>query len=103
MPPVLFSHDLDAIGRPVVIAGADTLQVVPLSADVAEGPTRPRRRRHGHGERVARDLVTLPAEVAGAYWLCLEREKSERWLHRHISAHIRGSQNVPIWTYLIGT
>ena len=38
VPPVLFSDDLDAIGRPVVIAGADNLQGVPLSAGVAEGP-----------------------------------------------------------------
>src|SRR5205807_1412855 len=35
VPSVLFSDDLDAIGRPVVIAGADTLQGVPLSAGVA--------------------------------------------------------------------
>ncbi len=37
-PQVLFSDDLEAIGRPVVIEGADTLQGVPLSAGVAEGP-----------------------------------------------------------------
>jgi pyruvate,water dikinase len=38
VPPVLFSDDLEAIGRPVSIAGADMLQGVPLSAGVAEGP-----------------------------------------------------------------
>jgi rifampicin phosphotransferase len=38
VPPVLFSDDLDAIGRPVVVEGADTLQGVPLSAGVAEAP-----------------------------------------------------------------
>ena len=38
VPPVLFSDDLEAIGRPVVIEGADTLQGAPLSAGVAEAP-----------------------------------------------------------------
>jgi pyruvate,water dikinase len=38
VPPVLFSDDLDAIGRPEVAASSDTLQGVPLSAGVAEGP-----------------------------------------------------------------
>src|SRR5262249_22733331 len=36
-PRVLFSDDLEAIGRPTPRAGADTLQGVPLSAGVAEG------------------------------------------------------------------
>ena len=38
VPPVLFSDDLDAIGRPPSLEGADNLQGVPLSAGVAEGP-----------------------------------------------------------------
>jgi pyruvate,water dikinase len=38
VPPVLFSDDLEAIGRPIPVAGADRLQGVPLSAGVAEGP-----------------------------------------------------------------
>jgi rifampicin phosphotransferase len=38
VPQVLFSDDLEAIGRPVVIEGADTLQGTPLSAGVAEAP-----------------------------------------------------------------
>src|SRR5262249_34403628 len=38
VPQVLFSDDLEAIGRPMMVAGADTLQGVPLSAGVAEGP-----------------------------------------------------------------
>jgi pyruvate,water dikinase len=41
VPQVLFSDDLEAIGRPVVIEGiaqADMLQGVPLSAGVAEAP-----------------------------------------------------------------
>jgi pyruvate,water dikinase len=38
VPHVLFSDDLDAIGRPVNTPGADTLQGVPLSAGTAEGP-----------------------------------------------------------------
>jgi pyruvate,water dikinase len=37
VPQVIFSDDLEAIGRPVEIAGADALQGVPLSAGVAEG------------------------------------------------------------------
>src|SRR5262249_54178955 len=38
VPPVLFSDDLEAIGRPVPVVGAETLHGVPLSAGVAEGP-----------------------------------------------------------------
>jgi rifampicin phosphotransferase len=38
LPQVLFSDDLEAIGQPVVVAGAETLQGVPLSAGVAEAP-----------------------------------------------------------------
>src|SRR5262249_19332716 len=34
VPQVLFSDDLDAIGRPATVAGADVLQGVPLSAGV---------------------------------------------------------------------
>jgi pyruvate,water dikinase len=37
-PQVLFSDDLEAIGRPAAIAGGDALQGVPLSAGVAEAP-----------------------------------------------------------------
>lgn len=36
VPSVLFSDDLEAIGRPTTVADADTLQGVPLSAGVAE-------------------------------------------------------------------
>ena len=38
VPQVLFSDDLEAIGRPVTVLGADSLQGVPLSAGVAEAP-----------------------------------------------------------------
>jgi pyruvate,water dikinase len=38
VPQVLFSDDLKAIGRPATISGVDTLQGVPLSAGVVEGP-----------------------------------------------------------------
>jgi pyruvate,water dikinase len=38
LPPVIFSDDLEAIGRPQPIEGADHLQGVPLSAGVAEAP-----------------------------------------------------------------
>jgi pyruvate,water dikinase len=37
-PAVLFSDDLEALGRPAVVPGADTLRGVPLSAGVAEAP-----------------------------------------------------------------
>jgi pyruvate,water dikinase len=36
-PQVLFSDDLEAIGRPVLVTGLETLQGVPLSAGVADG------------------------------------------------------------------
>lgn len=36
MPAVLFSDDLEAIGRPIPVPGGTTLQGVPLSAGVAE-------------------------------------------------------------------
>jgi pyruvate,water dikinase len=38
VPQVLFSDDLELIGRPLPIAGADTMQGVPLSAGIAEAP-----------------------------------------------------------------
>jgi pyruvate,water dikinase len=38
VPQVIFSDDLEVIGRPLPIAGADTMQGVPLSAGVAEAP-----------------------------------------------------------------
>jgi phosphohistidine swiveling domain-containing protein len=38
VPQVLFSDDLEAIGRPVTVAGGDAMQGVPLSAGVAEAP-----------------------------------------------------------------
>jgi pyruvate,water dikinase len=38
VPAVLFSDDLDAIGRPQPVEGAGVLQGIPLSAGVAEGP-----------------------------------------------------------------
>jgi rifampicin phosphotransferase len=38
LPQVLFSDDLEAIGRPTMVTGGDAMQGVPLSAGVAEGP-----------------------------------------------------------------
>jgi pyruvate,water dikinase len=38
VPPILYSDDLEAIGRPAVITGFETLHGVPLSAGVAEAP-----------------------------------------------------------------
>jgi pyruvate,water dikinase len=56
MPPVLFSDDLDAIGRPIETTGGTTLQGVPLSPGVAEA--------------AALVLTEPPAEVpAGPYVL----------------------------------
>jgi pyruvate,water dikinase len=37
-PQVIFSDDLEAIGRPMDLAGAATLRGVPVSAGVSEGP-----------------------------------------------------------------
>jgi pyruvate,water dikinase len=37
-PQVIFSDDLEALGRPITVAGADTLRGVPLSAGMAEAP-----------------------------------------------------------------
>jgi phosphohistidine swiveling domain-containing protein len=38
LPPVIFSDDLEAIGRPQTVEGADSLQGIPLSAGVVEAP-----------------------------------------------------------------
>jgi pyruvate,water dikinase len=38
VPPVLYSDDLDAIGRPLPVDASDAWQGVPLSAGVAEAP-----------------------------------------------------------------
>ena len=38
LPPVIFSDDLEAIGRSQPVEGTDRLQGVPLSAGVAEAP-----------------------------------------------------------------
>jgi pyruvate,water dikinase len=37
-PPVLFSDDLEAIGRPLTVEAAESFQGVPLSPGTAEGP-----------------------------------------------------------------
>jgi pyruvate,water dikinase len=46
VPSVLFSDDLDAIGRALVIDDAEVLKGVPLSAGVAEGPALVLERPH---------------------------------------------------------
>lgn len=38
LPPVIFSDDLEAIGRPQIIGGAEQLRGVALSAGIAEAP-----------------------------------------------------------------
>jgi pyruvate,water dikinase len=38
VPPVIFSDELDALGRPMTVAGSELLQGVPLSAGIAEAP-----------------------------------------------------------------
>jgi pyruvate,water dikinase len=57
VPPVLFSDDLEAIGRPLPMAGADSFQGIPLSAGVAEGPA------------LVLDAPALPAAGAEPYVL----------------------------------
>jgi pyruvate,water dikinase len=68
VPPVLFSDDLDAIGRPLPEpAGGDKLEGVPLSAGVCEGPalvlTEPAAAPPGEGGYVLVCPSTDPAWV----------------------------------------
>jgi pyruvate,water dikinase len=68
VPPVLFSDDLDAIGRALPEpAGGDKLEGVPLSAGVAEGPalvlTEPTAAPPGEGGYVLVCPSTDPAWV----------------------------------------
>jgi pyruvate,water dikinase len=68
VPPVLFSEDLEAIGRPLPeLPGGDKLEGVPLSAGVAEGPalvlTEPTAAPPGEGEYVLVCPSTDPAWV----------------------------------------
>lgn len=68
VPPVLFSDDLDAIGRPLPEpVGGDKLEGVPLSAGVAEGPalvlTEPTAAPPGEGGYILVCPTTDPAWV----------------------------------------
>jgi rifampicin phosphotransferase len=68
LPPVLFSDDLDAIGRPLPEpAGGDKLEGVPLSAGVCEGPalvlTEPTAAPPGEGGYILVCPTTDPAWV----------------------------------------
>ena len=68
VPPVLFSDDLDAIGRPLPVPpGGDKLEGVALSAGVAEGPalvlTEPTAAPPGEGGYVLVCPSTDPAWV----------------------------------------
>jgi pyruvate,water dikinase len=68
VPPVLFSDDLDAIGRPLPeVPGGDKLEGVPLSAGVVEGPalvlTEPTAAPPGEGGYVLVCPSTDPAWV----------------------------------------
>ncbi len=68
VPPVLFSDDLDAIGRPLPEPeGGDRLEGVPLSAGVAEGPalvlTEPTAPPTGAGGYILVCPTTDPAWV----------------------------------------
>jgi pyruvate,water dikinase len=38
VPTVLFSDDLEALGRPIQVSGADTVQGIAVSPGVGEGP-----------------------------------------------------------------
>jgi phosphohistidine swiveling domain-containing protein len=46
VPPVLFSDDLEAIGRAFVVDNAEVLKGVPLSAGIAEAPALVLERPH---------------------------------------------------------
>ena len=68
VPPVLFSDDLDAIGRPLPEpVGGDKLEGVPLSAGVCEGPalvlTEPTAAPPGEGGYILVCPTTDPAWV----------------------------------------
>jgi pyruvate,water dikinase len=61
VPPVVFSDDLEAIGRPVPVPGSDCLQGVPLSAGVAEGPALVLREPSGAAATAEQYILVCPS------------------------------------------
>jgi pyruvate,water dikinase len=68
-PPVLFSDDLEALGRPVSVEGADHLQGVPLSAGTAEGPALVLE--HPHADNLPADSYVLVCPSTDPAWVPL--------------------------------
>ncbi|MFO0881763.1 MAG: PEP/pyruvate-binding domain-containing protein [Gemmataceae bacterium] len=60
VPPVLFSDDLEVIGRPAVLPGAEIIQGVPLSAGVAEAPALVLEHPHATGTPPAEYILVCP-------------------------------------------
>jgi pyruvate,water dikinase len=69
VPPVLFSTDLEAIGRPIAIEGAEILTGVPLSAGVAEAPALVLE--HPHVEKVPAEGYILVCPSTDPAWVPL--------------------------------
>jgi pyruvate,water dikinase len=61
LPPVLFSDDLEAIGRPVPVGGAEHLQGLPLSAGTAEGPALVLHEPRADGLPAERYVLVCPS------------------------------------------
>ena len=68
-PPVLFSDDLDAIGRPITIDNGDSIEGVPLSAGVVEGPALVLD--HPESSRVPADGTILVCPSTDPAWVPL--------------------------------
>lgn len=69
VPPVLFSDDLEAIGRPVASDGTETLQGVPLSAGTVEAPALVLE--HPHLETPAAEEYILVCPSTDPAWVPL--------------------------------
>jgi phosphohistidine swiveling domain-containing protein len=72
VPPVLFSDDLEAIGRPPTPEAADVWQGVPLSAGVAEGPALVLEEPRVEGPLPAGYILVCPATDPAWYPLFLQ-------------------------------
>jgi pyruvate,water dikinase len=69
VPPVLFSDDLEAIGRPIPLEGGDHWQGVPLSAGVAEAPALVLE--HPHAEAAPAEGYILVCPSTDPAWVPL--------------------------------
>jgi pyruvate,water dikinase len=68
-PPVLFSDDLEALGRPAAVEGADSLQGVPLSAGCAEAPALVLQ--HPRAEEIPMEPYVLVCASTDPAWIPL--------------------------------